>query len=111
MNDDDDATVDLIDPELDVTKTGPTSVQQGATITWTITAQNNSNDPISNVVIKDDPCDPKLSNTPDSGDTGNDGVLSVGETWTWTCTTVAPSSGTSVKNVATVTGTDSLHIT
>ena len=108
VKDDDDAVVALINPSMQVTKTGPATVQQGSTITWTITATNTGNDPISNVVIDDQPCNPALSDTPDSGDTGGDGILGVGETWTWSCKTVAPTSGTSVKNTATVIGDDTL---
>ena len=108
VKDDDTARVTLIDPELEVTKTGPASVVQGGAITWTITAKNTGNDPISNVVITDPQCNPPLSNTPDGGDAGSDGVLGVGETWTWTCRATAPTTGSSVTNVATVTGKDTL---
>ena len=67
-----------------MTKSGPATAQEGSDVTFTITAHNDGDDAIDEVVITDTKCDPALSNTPDSGDAGSDGVMSVGETWSWT---------------------------
>ena len=91
VKDDDDHTVDLIDPELTVSKTGPATAYAGSDVSFTITANNSGDDPITNVTISDTKtCDPALSNTPTSGDAGSDGIMGVGETWSWTCVVKTP---------------------
>ena len=91
-----------------MTKTGPAFAYAGSDVSFTITANNSGDDPITNVTISDTKtCDPALSNTPDSGDTGTDGILGVGETWTWTC--VVDATGASLTNSAEVKGKDSLN--
>ena len=108
VKDDDDHTVDLIDPEITVSKTGPAFAYSGSDISFTVTANNSGDDPITNVVITDAPCDPALSNTPDSGDAGTDGIMGVGETWSWTCV-IKNATGATKTNTAEVKGKDSLN--
>lgn len=56
-----------------------------------VTEQNTGDDPLTDVEVLVQSFDATnglntittLSDPPDSGDTGNDGVLGVGETWTW----------------------------
>jgi len=70
-------------PGLAVSKTPATqSVLTGTTANFTITVENTGNVDLSDPMVSDPQCD---SLTGPSGDTDNDGVLDVAETWTYTC--------------------------
>lgn len=85
VNDQDSAAVYVRTPAMKLTKTAdPVKVPSGAPVTYTYELRNTGNDPISTVEVKDDKCSPLSGPTGDSAPTG---VLGVGETWTYTCTT------------------------
>ena len=73
------------------TVASPPSGQAPLKVTYTYKEKNTGNAPIKDVVMTDDTCSP-ISIV--SGDTGNDKVLDVGETWTLTCTTTLTNPGT-----------------
>jgi len=89
----------------------PTSVHQGDTVTFTITEANDGSAPAgyesyldlaNNTVTASSAtagiaadCNNELG-SPISGDTGNDGIISAGETWTFQCTVTAPATGFSI---------------
>ena len=82
VSDSDTATVTVDAPSLSVSKTPETqAVLTGTAATFTITVDNTGNVDLTGVVVSDPQCD---SLTGPSGDDG-DGVLEVGETWTYTC--------------------------
>lgn len=116
------ATIDVIEPGTDLSiSASPTTVRSDDVITLTITETNDgvnpgdvSTDPddldLTNVSVvvsgQSTGCgDPLTVSDLDTGvDTGSDGVLSVNETWTWTCdVTMGANSGTIT---ATATGDD-----
>lgn len=74
----------------------PASGNAPLTVTYTYTEKNVGNAPIKDVVMTDDVCSPI---TMASGDTGDDRILGVGETWTLTCTTTLTTPGTVTNHV------------
>lgn len=88
---------------LTVTAT-PTSGQAPLAVTYNYTVTNDSstNAPISGATITDDKCaTPMLT----GGDANGNGLLDVGESWTFTCTRTFTSGGT-FTSTATATGTN-----
>jgi uncharacterized repeat protein (TIGR01451 family) len=84
VTDSDDATVTVDAPSITVEKDPPTqTIRSGDDASFTITVTNSGNTDLSDVGVTDANC--TLSGP--SGDTGNDGILSVGESWTYTCST------------------------
>ena len=82
------------------TPTGP-HVAAGSTVTFTYVVTNTGNVPLANVAVSDDKLGPITSFT---GDTNNNGLLDLTETWTYTETATAlPGQQT---NTGTVTGQD-----
>jgi hypothetical protein len=100
-------------PHLTLVETAtPTTgrVPLPVTFTYTVTNDSATNAPVKNPVITDDRCG---SPTYTGGDANGNGVLDVGESWTYTCTTTLTSPGT-VTSTATATGVndvDELPIT
>jgi uncharacterized repeat protein (TIGR01451 family) len=98
----DDSSYDVVTPSLSIDKLtngvdGPV-VLAGSSVTWTYAVRNTGDVAISNVQVADDREGAITSYT---GDDGN-GVLDVGEVWTFTKSGVAGSSD--YENIATVTG-------
>jgi uncharacterized repeat protein (TIGR01451 family) len=85
--------------ELSVVATPPSGPAPHK-VTFTYTEKNTGNGPISQVVLTDDVCSPV---TRTGGDTDNDNALDVGESWTFTCTTTIPTTGT-IKTSVKATG-------
>ncbi|MDD3187829.1 MAG: hypothetical protein PHD02_05145 [Bacilli bacterium] len=80
---------------------------KGDPVTWTYTVTNTGNVPLSQVTVVDD--QPGVSPNYSSGDTNNNGLLDLTETWIYTA------SGTAIAgqytNVGTVSGTSPLETT
>lgn len=99
VNDDDSATVWIKTPAMTVTKTpSATKIPAGGSVTYTYQVTNTGNDPIKDVEPSDTKCSPLSGPT---GDGGTSGVLDVGETWTYTCSTKLYEP---TRNVVTVDG-------
>ena len=80
--------------------TGP-HVAVGSTVTFTYVVTNTGNVPLANVAVTDDKLGPITSFT---GDTNNNGLLDLTETWTYTQTATALAGQQT--NVGTVTAQD-----
>jgi uncharacterized repeat protein (TIGR01451 family) len=83
------------------TSTGEPRVAAGSTLTFTYVVTNTGNVPLANVVVTDDKLGPITSF---SGDTNGNGLLDLGETWTYTKTATALAGQQS--NTGTATGQD-----
>jgi len=81
-----------------VSSANPTRVQQGIPepVTFSFAASNTGDDPLINPVLDHDLCVPVFT----GGDNGN-GILDVGETWTYECVAILENAATST---ATFTG-------
>ncbi len=80
--------------------TGP-FIPVGDTVTWTYVVTNPGNVPLSNIIVTDNR--PGVVPIYISGDTNNDGILQVGETWVYEATGVAVAG--QYANIGTVVGT------
>ena len=60
------------------------TVAAGGSVTFTVTEQNNGDVALTNPSVIVDNGVGTLAAPPTSGDTGGDGILGVGETWSWT---------------------------
>jgi uncharacterized repeat protein (TIGR01451 family) len=89
------ATVDVINPSLSLTKSAPAYVPAGTTVTYNYAVTNDGDDPLTGVSVSDDTCSPV---------TGPTGALAPGATRTFTCQQVITQDTT---NTATATGFDS----
>jgi uncharacterized repeat protein (TIGR01451 family) len=98
----DTAFVDVVNPDIGIVKTAdPTVVYANDGVTYTYTVTNPGDDPLSNVSVSDDRCNPV---TFVGGDTNYDGLLDLSETWTYTCSTTI---SVDTINTAEARGTDS----
>src|SRR4029078_1976447 len=118
-SDSDDASVavaqsKILHLEKDATVADGTADSTSDTIAYTYTVTNQGNAAIANVVVTDDDLTPGSPGDDFSpgftgGDTDGDGLLDVGETWTYTAshtvTQTELDAGAALVNVATVTGT------
>jgi hypothetical protein len=95
------ATVTIIHPATSLTQNASIAV------TFTYVEDNTGDDTLTSPTVTDTNCSPV---TYSSGDTNNDGKLQPDETWTFTCSKAATTSGTDVNYTAAATGsgTDSL---
>nr|WP_206784399.1 DUF11 domain-containing protein [Amycolatopsis sp. MtRt-6] len=91
----DDATVDVIHPAVSLAvRATPAQVREGDTVTWTITAANTGDVPLTEVAVADDQvpaCAKRL------------GALQPGAQQEYTCTTTAGATGITNKPTATAT--------
>src|SRR6476619_5995488 len=114
--DSDDATVavaqgTILHIEKDATVADGTANSTSDVINYTLAVTNQGNAAIANVVV-DDPFTtneaPVLNGTFNTGDTDQDSLLDVGETWQYTAshtvTQAGLDAGTAIVNTATVTG-------
>ena len=89
-------TVQALSTALTIASSAP-GVVSGGSVNLTITETNDGSAPLSNVqveVLKNGAPLATLVAPPDSGDTGNDGILGVGETWSWTISSGAITANT-----------------
>ena len=100
LNPTDTADVTTFDPSIALTKeVSDDLVQTGSTVTYTFTATNTGDDPLTDVVLDDDQC----ANRVLVDDGNGDAILDPAEVWTWTCDTAISAE---TVNHATVTGQD-----
>ncbi len=93
-------TVAAAAPAIDVAKSADTTSLPigGGPVIYTYLVTNTGNVPLSNVTLGDDKCS---SVTGPTGDTNDNQMLDLTETWTFTCTMDVTAT---TKNVATATG-------
>ena len=100
LNPTDTADVTTFDSSIALTKTvSDDLVQTGSTVTYTFTATNTGDDPLTDIVLDDDQC----ANRVLVDDGNGDAILDPDEVWTWTCDTAIT---VETVNHATVTGLD-----
>ena len=87
-------------PAIHVEKTPSTDTlpDGGGDVTYTYVVTNTGDVPLSDVTVSDNKCDPV---TFADGDTNDDGVLDLDESWSFTCTSTLTDTTT---NTATATG-------
>lgn len=86
---------------IDIEKSASAAfVAPGSTVTYTFVVSNVGDAPLHSVVVSDTRCTP-INFV--GGDTGDDAILEIGETWTYTCTRAILGPTT---NIATVTALD-----
>lgn len=108
VTDSDRATVDVINPGIDLEKTAsPSTVIQGQPVKFTFIVTNQGNQDLSNVVLTDALCD--AAPVRKSGDTDNDNRLDTTETWVYECT--VSNTASSFTNNASVTAVNPNNIT
>ena len=86
--------VDVIEPSIAVTKTvTPATVLPGILVQYSYAVSNTGSVPLADVWLTDDTCA-----SPDyvSGDVDRDGLLDVGELWTYVCSAVVYTDTTNV---------------
>lgn len=86
------AVVPLVPPLIDVVKVpNPLALPNGpGAVTYTYTLRNIGTVPVTNITMVDNDCKPFLV----SGDSNNDSILAMTETWTYRCTTILPATHT-----------------
>ncbi|MHB0875750.1 MAG: DUF7507 domain-containing protein [Anaerolineae bacterium] len=108
----DDANVDVLNPAITLTKTASVvefESEAGGPVTYTYTVANTGDVELGGVTVTDDKCGPGGANTPLVNPVESlnaDGMLEVGETWTYQCSQDVTVTTT---NVATVTAYDPLQ--
>ena len=103
------AIVKLVNGQDANTPAGGPVLTPGSAVTWTYVVTNRGTVPLSSVTVSDDNGTP--GNTADDfspvfvgGDTNNNGLLDIGETWTYTATGTVGT--TDYCNVGTASGTN-----
>ncbi len=91
VNDSDTANVTMAAPAVQIVKGPDQNVTSGGTANFTLTVSNPGDVDLDNVVVTDALCD--ASPAYQSGDSGADGVLGMGETWYYTCSTANVQAG------------------
>jgi hypothetical protein len=110
VRDDDDHTVTVpqitvVEPAINIVKSGPAEAQRGDTITYTLTVTIPVDVPLTNVAVTDPRCDQSPTLQAKKGGDQDD-VLEFGEVWTYTCPhRITNSDPNPLPNTATATGT------
>ncbi len=107
----DDFTVAVLIPRINIVKTGDALAHVGDEVTYTLVVTNTGNTPLGDVTVSDPKCDaaPVLQSKV-GGDQNSS--LELGEIWTYTCThVVTGGDGAQILNTATAEGTDALDRT
>ena len=95
-------------PGIAIEKTGPDYAHVGEDITYTYLVSNTGNVPLSGVAVTDSlgiTVSSVLDGHPyNIGDTNDDGVLDLDETWVFTASYEVPSGVDPVENIATASG-------
>ena len=92
-------TLDVLHPDIDVVKTVDRAViTAGSSVTYTYAVTNTGDTPLDEVSVTDDKCSPL---TFSGGDTDQNNVLNLGETWTYRCSATL---SVDTLNTATATG-------
>jgi hypothetical protein len=87
-------TITAINPNSTVTISSSAAVvDAGGKVTLTVTEHNTGDVPLSNAKVHVSPLSGDLAGPPTSGDNGN-GILDVGETWSWTVPNVVITANT-----------------
>ena len=73
-------------PKIGLDKTGPTSAQQGATVTYAFAVANTGDVRLSDPVITDSKCESPITRA--AGET--DASFDPGDTWHYSCTYTVP---------------------
>ena len=101
VTDTDTASVDVIDPDIEIDKTTSTPIiREGETASYSYAVSNDGDVPLANVTVSDDKCAPVALV---SGDTNANALLDLAETWIFSCSTPLTVDTT---NTATATGHD-----
>jgi uncharacterized repeat protein (TIGR01451 family) len=104
----DHAYVHVLDPVIDIVKTGPAAAHVGDSLAYTLAVTNPGNTPLSDVTV----VDPKCAGSPTLVTADDNGLLSPGEAWLYRCNhPVVDGDGDKVTNTATASGTDVLDTT
>lgn len=95
-------TLDVLHPSIHVVKTGPASAAAGSTVTYTFTVTNTGDVPLSNLTVQDNIAGAGVYQ---SGDTNNNQMLDLNETWIYTAQYTIPANQfNSVVNTVTACG-------
>jgi uncharacterized repeat protein (TIGR01451 family) len=93
---------DIPHPHIHVVKSGPSQAQVGSKVTYTFTVTNDGDVALDNVNVNDNIAGVGQYQ---SGDTNNNGVLELGETWIYTKDyTIPTNAGNSIDNTVTACG-------
>lgn len=95
-------TLDVLHSSIKVVKSGPASALAGSTVTYTFTITNTGEEAVGELKVTDSITG---AGTYVSGDTNNNGLLDLAETWVYTSNYLIPASQTaSVINTVSVCG-------
>jgi hypothetical protein len=94
-------TTKVLDPSIELDKTGAAFAYAGDTVTYDFKATNTGNVTLTDVALTDDKCQSTLVRKAGETDT----TFDKGDVWRFTCTAVVPAGVDSVKNTAEVCGT------
>jgi uncharacterized repeat protein (TIGR01451 family) len=104
-----DHTLDVLHPAIHVVKTGPAIAHVGDKVTYTFTVTNTGDIALSSLTVKDNIAD---NGVYQSGDTNNNGLLDLSETWIYKADYTIPADQTAdVINTVSACGLDPIQAT